>query len=1197
MHSIEAGALGRLVWRGILAAMVILVGLALGACVAQAQAPVGERVIVQLEAAPLLAQGVLPGQALEGPAASLLSAQQDQVSGGVVAAVAGAQIEATYELAFAGLAVRVPRYDEETVSRLLGVPGVKAVYPDVVFLPASYESRVIHAQELGRQLGEQQAQAGQGVRIAILDSGIAVDHAMFDATGWEYPSGYPKGWPLYVTPKVITARAYFRPSDPPVAGEDTPSPGAAGSPHGTHAAAIAAGNPITLTLFGQEQQLAGVAPGAYLMNYRVFYPSARDGVERAYTGEILQAIEDAIADGAQVLYAGWSGDPASAFAGSPIEEALQAAAEQGIVVVVPAGNAGPDLATAGRVPGGLEGPITVGSQGAPYGRGLLFGTSIEKVVGPFPLQAASLLSGDNSLVCEPLTANLKGQALLVERGGCAFADKAYFAQQAGAKLVLIYNTDNSVTDMACLGEHCAPGEITVPVAMLTSQFGAQLLAWLEEPGATPEIALSPTGRVLLDSPELVPPFSSRGPAYQRLLKPDLIAPGVGVLSAGLDADKYVSLSGSSVAAAHVAGAAAALLQAQPSWGHEQVKAALMATARLAEPGELPPWTSVLDRGAGLMDLSRAAEAALLFDPPSLSEPTLLQGGVRETVVQVHDLREEGAPPVEWQVQITSSVGLTLSATADRLETTAGAAVPLTLTWQVDPEHVGQVEAMVQLEQGGEVYRLPAWGYVHPLPEEGKLLLVDNDTEFSGGSANTRPAIEAALSALGVAYDVWDSDALLGQPQTLPDLDALLRYEAIMWSVGEKRNPDGVFIVSTPPTARDQQLLMSYLDAGGRLLAMGQNLAAATDIEPDADPTWGRSALYHGYLGAHWLQDDVFGGDGAPAEAVAVAGLAGGPLGGLALDLGPLGSGAANQRSLDELGLGGSPQGYDASLVQPVAAALGGAPLGEGFVMLAKADEPTLENPTPRIPYRVLHQSFGLEGINERPGVTSAADLVRRQLDWLLDEVEVQVAEGLVGGPAALTPLEVHASSSVGARITGYRWLVEDSEGGSRLVQSQEPVIYLLFAQPGVYGITVEATDALGHKALGQGSVRIFSGGTSELAVDRALAAPGEALTYTVSLVNSEPITLTAAFTLPLPAHTTYDAHMGANWDGGALSWEGELAPGETRLATLTVRTEANAGVTSIEAVAQFVMDGQLFERRAVTLIRAFWRAYLPAILR
>ena len=1163
------------------------------------QPPAPERVIVQLEALSLLAARIPLSEATDDALYASALAQRDLVGQRIMDTVPGAEVEATFGLAFSGLSVRVPLYDDDTIDELLRIPGVLAVYPETKFHPAAYESmEIIRAPLFWQHLGGR-VTAGQDVRIAVIDSGIAIGHPMFDPAGWSYPPGYPRGWAVHTSPKVIAARAYFRPTDPPVAGEETPVPGVAGSPHGTHAAGVAAGNPVTTMLYGANRTLSGVAPGAFLMNYRIFYPSASDGVERAYTTEILRALEDAIADGAHVLLNSWSGEPATAYMGSPIQQALQAASQAGIVVVAPAGNEGPGRATAGRLPGGLATSITVGIQGAPYGRAL-FGSPIEQDIGPLPVRPVSDVAPDESpYACAPLPAgSLTQQAALISRGECPFANKAYYAQQAGASLVLIYNTTESVTEMACVGPYCEPGVITVPVAMLSQGLGEQLLAWWALPGGTPHMTLGPAGRVLSDSPELVAPASGRGPAYMSLLKPDFIAPGVGVVSAGLDAG-YVALSGSSVSAGHVAGAAAGLLQANPTWGHTEVKAALMATARTGEPGaldQLPPWTSVLDRGAGLVDLPRAIAPLLRLDPPSLSQPALTASVSRETVVQVRDLRTAGAP-LAWQVEIEASAGLDLTGPGS-LTTSPGATVPLPLIWQTDASHEGDVEAMVVLRSDAEIYRLPAWGYVHPMPEAGRILLLANDVEFAGGFTDTRPAIEATLNALGVTYDVWDADALFGAEQTLPDPEALLRYDAILWTLGEKRNPDGTFAQPTPPTSRDQQLLMSYLDAGGRLLVMGQNVARATDIDSDPDPVWGRSALYHGYLGAHWLQDDVFGGGGAPPETIAVTGLAGSFLQGLALDLGPVGVGAGNQHSIDELGLGGSPQGYDAPLVQPVAAALSSAAMDRGLVMIAKADGPTLENPEPRISYRVLHQSFGLEGINERPGVTTATELLRRQLNWLLGEVAVDVLDDLVGGPFGVTRLEAIASSTVGASMVSYRWRIIGG-GETRLIESHEPVIYLTLDQVGTYALTVEVTDDLGHSALGHGSIRIVAGGASGLTVNRPMAAPGDSLVYALALVNSEPSSLSASFTLPLPAHTTYLSHMGdgVQWVGNALQWSGTLAAGETMLAELRVAIDPETPVPlTIEATAQFVIDGVTFERQAATLVSGERRYWLPGIM-
>ncbi|MFM9442669.1 S8 family peptidase [Streptomyces acidiscabies] len=90
----------------------------------------------------------------------------------------------------------------------------------------------------------------------------------------------------------------------------------------------------------------------------------------------------------------------------------------------------------------------------------------------------------------------------------------------------------------------------------------------------------------VDRTDAMADFSSRGPTADGALKPDLTAPGVGIVAAkaaeGTEgdpaADGYVSMSGTSMATPHVAGAAAILAQRHPDWTGERIKAALTASA-------------------------------------------------------------------------------------------------------------------------------------------------------------------------------------------------------------------------------------------------------------------------------------------------------------------------------------------------------------------------------------------------------------------------------------------------------------------------------------------------------------------------------------------------------------------------------------------------------------------------------------------
>ncbi|KEZ48597.1 peptidase [Metabacillus indicus LMG 22858] len=108
----------------------------------------------------------------------------------------------------------------------------------------------------------------------------------------------------------------------------------------------------------------------------------------------------------------------------------------------------------------------------------------------------------------------------------------------------------------------------------------------------------------VDKSDKIAGFSSKGPRYgDKALKPDLSAPGVGIVAArsGLSAGTgyYKSLNGTSMATPHVAGAAALLLQKNPGWSGTQLKEALMSTSK-----KLP--YSPYHIGTGRLDLPAAA---------------------------------------------------------------------------------------------------------------------------------------------------------------------------------------------------------------------------------------------------------------------------------------------------------------------------------------------------------------------------------------------------------------------------------------------------------------------------------------------------------------------------------------------------------------------------------------------------------------
>ncbi|WP_440902429.1 S8 family serine peptidase, partial [Actinosynnema sp.] len=122
----------------------------------------------------------------------------------------------------------------------------------------------------------------------------------------------------------------------------------------------------------------------------------------------------------------------------------------------------------------------------------------------------------------------------------------------------------------------------------------------------------------VDRDDVLAPFSSHGPnADERVLKPDITAPGVDVVAAEAGTPGgHVAMSGTSMAAPHVAGAAAVLAQQHPDWRAQQLKAALMGTA------VDPKGATAYEQGAGRVDLARATTTPLQADPPSLGLGTL-----------------------------------------------------------------------------------------------------------------------------------------------------------------------------------------------------------------------------------------------------------------------------------------------------------------------------------------------------------------------------------------------------------------------------------------------------------------------------------------------------------------------------------------------------------------------------------------------
>lgn len=1083
-----------------------------------------ERWIVQLEDPPLAAyRGGVAG--LPATAASAtgfrrlslassestaylahLAGQQDRFVAELASVARNARVERRYEVTLNGMAVTM---SPEQAAAVREMPGVKAVTPDVpleLFMFSTPEQ--IGAPALWEQVGGQ-TNAGEGMRIAIIDSGVYVTrnpdgsyagNPCFDDTGYTAPPGYPRGETQFTNDKVIVARSYFRPDDPPAPGNETAVQGPDGSPHGTHVAGIAACNAGTEVEFrGATVSLSGIAPRAYLMNYRTFYPTANGddfASGNAFVAELVDAFDDAVRDGADVISNSWGSSYQNTLAWpDPMVQAAEAAVDAGVVVVFANGNAGPATATVGSAAvspkvisvGAVTKDTTIAvgnvdvTAPVPVSDELTgievtpaqFGPEVTGTFGPaLYVPVEQVASDGSSLGCSlegdasPFSEGaLAGRIALIERGTCELSVKVFNAQRGGAVAALIYNSEEGGDHLLTMaaGDHAE--EVTIPSWFMRRSQGLAMRDFFAAHPADASVQFTYGPRPVREAGDVVGNFSSRGPTQDKILKPDLVAPGIDVLSAGyaegefpLPFTGFGTVSGTSMAAPHVAGAAALVLQRHPDWTPAQVRSALMTTAK----EDLPLATAgtpvdVLDRGAGRIDLTKAVDPGLTLDLPSLSAGERAAG---ETVSFTIHARNVDSTDATWEVYAVTDEpgGLELSVDAPSITVApdgeATIDVQATTAPTVAPGDYGGTIMLANAATGRRLH-VPVWFRVIPTAVTADVLLVDDD----GSSVDPRFPDYAGiyrdtLDALGVRYEYLD----LGT-NAFPEFNALFRYQAVLVFTGDNDSFD-----TSRLTSDDQDTLSEWLDSGGRLWATGQNLAEVSDrYDPPESPQLGRSRLYHGYLGLKYETGTVYSG---PAPSPTADGV--GPMAGMQLDLAPGGDGAGNQASIEASSPIPDTDTFAASnTMTAFFRQIGGdAPAGTA-ISFGRSSEPSLEEERVAYRYRSVSMGFGLEGVNTTLS-TNRYQLAERTLDWLLDTITVEFEPTPVVTQGKAT-LSFKALSSVGAPLTGFRW---DFGDGSAPVTTTEPMAEHQYTQPGEYVVRVEVTDGLGHRTVASQPVMV-----------------------------------------------------------------------------------------------------------------------------
>ena len=566
---------------------------------------------------------------------------------------AGARVTGSNQLLVNAVFVEATPEQAAHLQRAPGVALVEKLSPMKMHLNRALD--LTNVRTAWNSVGGEQ-DAGAGVKIAILDSGIDHTHPAFQENGLQYPAGFPKcqeprGDCAFVNRKVIAARSYVNMlvgTDPATNRPDDLSPRDRVG-HGTAVAMIAAGGRAT----GPAGTITGVAPRAWLGNYKVFGSPGVNG-RFTYDDVILQALEDAAADGMNIAVlslgapATWGpldrGAVCDNTGATPCDwraDAVEYAAQLGMAVVVSAGNDG-DIAnkypgySSVNTPGSAPSAITVGSTTNShiwYQSVRVGGTRYDALFGDGPRPDAAITAPlrdvatvqDNGFACSPLSnGSLNGAIALIQRGDCTLVAKVLNAQRAGAIAAIIYQGPNvqGVFKMQQMEE------TGIPAMIVGNRSGTALKGQNGNP-----VTLDPA-LVEVETSEFdtVAFSSSRGPSIrENAIKPEVVAVGTDLYVATqrfdpngdmYDASGFTLAQGSSFAAPFVAGAAALVKQRNPGWTAAQLKSAVVNTANreiedIDGDGRLI-LASVLDIGAGKLNVADAVRTNVTISPSTLS---------------------------------------------------------------------------------------------------------------------------------------------------------------------------------------------------------------------------------------------------------------------------------------------------------------------------------------------------------------------------------------------------------------------------------------------------------------------------------------------------------------------------------------------------------------------------------------------------
>ena len=575
---------------------------------------------------------------------------------------------------------------------------------------------------------------GTGVTVALLDTGIDPSHP-------------------YLRRSLLGGIDLIDPGSGAVA---QPHPTIPGRPerHGTELAGIVSGS-------DGPGGLEGVAPGASILPVRIagWQPDAEGGYTvYSRTDQIIAGLEAAVDpnedgdthDAARIALVGVV-EPYASFPDGPLARAVAGATVLDMLVVVPAGNDGRAGPSYGSIagPSGAPAALTVAAaDGRPAtptvrvqvraGLRVLFeeplplgGAPMQTVTASVvPVSRADAAKGIAGFFEEDGTSAVAGRAALLPRGRLS-EETVEEATTAGAPVVLV---DGRLP----AGAFSLDVPVGVPVVGLPGQLVQVVRALLAE-GVPVTVAVGAVEIAENDAGTSVAAFSSRGLAFGGGLKPELVAPGVAVPTSepgrGEDGEvRFGTVSGTSVAAAVTAGAAAVLAQGRPRSRAPELAGLLAGSAQRRD-------LDAAASGAGLLDLRSAVLQEIATVPATVSFGVAGRSFVElERRLEIHNVSTRRLT-VSIQTLALAPKGVELTIEPRRLRIGPGGTATVILRADTSElsEQAGAAtgELVLAVSESSEVH-VP-WAVAVPAPATDLLTRVSLETAAGGRVSDATPA--------------------------------------------------------------------------------------------------------------------------------------------------------------------------------------------------------------------------------------------------------------------------------------------------------------------------------------------------------------------------------------------------------------------------------------------------------------------------